>query len=371
MNFAEKLLRAIAGRKETAIGLDIGSGSIKMAEVVMRGNKPFLRRAAVMAMPEHIVEEGSVVDEELLSEFLSRMAAKHGFSSGSVALALGGRSMFIREVVFPRMSEKELREAIRWDLEKYVPFSAEQLYFDFWTIGPGSTEVDLRILLVAVPRDLVDTMVRVLGKSGLKMVAIEIEPLAVQRTLPVAHDCMLIDIGADVSQMTLFQNNCPVFTRSIPIGGDRITEAIMEKMHLPREQAERLKFNGGIGLVESKHEVTSSSIVDAIDEALDDALGVAEVEQFFTELSGEVRRTLEYYQVQNRSFTISQVFLTGGGAKTEGLTERLSRALDLPVFLHDPIADMEITASFNREYLKGVGPQMSVAIGLAMRGLGA
>ena len=95
------------------------------------------------------------------------------------------------------------------------------------------------------------------------------------------------------------------------------------------------------------------------------------LEQFFAELSNEVRRTLEYYQVQNRSVTISQVFLTGGGAKTEGLTERLSRALDLPVFLHDPIADMEITASFNREYLKGVGPQMSVAIGLAMRGLGA
>ena len=363
MNFAQKLLTAIAGRSEAAIGLDIGSGSIKMAEVAMRGKKPFLKRAAVMEIPEHIVEEGVIVDEDMLGEFLSRMAAKYGFASGRVALALGGRSIFVREVVFPRMSEQELRQAIRWDLEKYVPFSAEQLYFDFWIIGPGSTEVDLRILLVAAAREMVDTLVRVLGKAGLKPVAIEIEPLAVQRTLPETQDCMLIDIGAAVSQVTLFQKSCPVFTRNIPIGANRITEAVMESMHLQREEAENLKFSGGKAV--SKDDITADNLLGVLDQAL----GVAEFEQFFTELSGEVNRTLEYYQVQNRSVTISRVFLTGGGSKTESLPERLSQTLDLPVIVHDPLADMEIASSFNRQYLKGLGPQMSVALGLAMRGL--
>ncbi len=87
------------------------------------------------------------------------------------------------------------------------------------------------------------------------------------------------------------------------------------------------------------------------------------------ELAGEVRRTLEYYQVQNRNVGISRVFITGGGAKTETLPEKLSQILEMPVVLHDPLASMEMSSSFNRQYLRGVGPQMSVAVGLALRGI--
>jgi len=179
----------------------------------------------------------------------------------------------------------------------------------------------------------------------------------------------LIDIGADVSQVTLFQNKCPVFTRSIPIGGNRVTEAVMESMKMQREDAERLKFNGGVGSAAAKTDVAKGNMMEALDQAIDTALGVAEFEQFFGELSSEVSRTLEYYQVQNRSVSISQVFLTGGGSKTGNLSERLSQTLELPVTLHDPLTDIDIAPSFNRKHLQGIGPQLAVALGLAMRGL--
>ena len=355
MRFGEDLLKKIAGRREDAIGLDIGSGSIKMAEVSRRGAKLILNKMAIVDIPEHTVEDGAISNEELLADTLRRMASKNGFASGRVTAALGGRSLFIREVVFPRMSETEMRQAIRWDLEKYVPFSPEQLYFDFWIVGSGSTEVDVRVLLVAVPKDLVDSLVRVLVKAGLKPVAIEIEPLAVQRTLPETEDCMLIDIGAAVSQMTLFQKNSPVFTRNIPIGGNRLTETVMEGMTLGREEAELLKQKSA-GLLNRTEGTDAPGLMPE------------QMERVVGELVGEVRRTLEYYQVQNRNVKISQVFITGGGAKMEGLPAQLSQLLELPVFLHDPLADMEIPASFNRQYLRGIGPQMAVAIGLAMRG---
>ena len=365
MNFLERLLRAIAGRKEKAIGLDIGSGSIKMAEVVIRGKKPFLKKTAMMELPEHVVQDGGIVNEELLSELIARMAAKNGFASRNVALALGGRSMFIRELVLPRMSEKELREAIHWDLDKYVPFTAEKLYFDFWIIGPGSTEVDLKILLVAVPKELVDALVRVLGKSGLKLAAIEIEPLAVQRTLPAAQDFMLIDIGAVVSQVTLFQKSFPAFTRSIPIGGVRFAEIKKNSTHQQQKKTETVK-----GKEETTKDAKKSSlaIFDMVEE-LDQIPDGANFEQILSELISEVRRTMEYYQVQNRNVVISQIFLTGGGALTENLPERLAKILEIPVSVNDPFVTMEIAASFNRRNLKDRGPQMAVAIGLAMRGL--
>lgn len=349
----EKLLEKFAGRREEAIGIDIGSKSIKMAEVSSRGARPFLKRMAIMDVPDRVLEDGMISDEDLLAETLQRMAAKNGFSGYQVAVALGGRSLFIREVVFPRMSEKELRQAIRWDLEKYVPFSPEQLYFDFSIVGPGATDMEVRLLLIAAPREGVDAITRVVAKAGLQLVAIDIEPLAIQRTLPETPDCVLIDTGASFSQVTLFQNNSPVFTRNIPIGGNQFTASVMEGMEIGRDEAELIKHSHG-------GSADASGEPDVLSGQIDRIVG---------ELAGEVRRTLEYYQVQNRNVNISKVFITGGGAKMNKLPEKLSAILELPVSLHDPLEGMESQSSLNRQYLREVGPQMSVAVGLAMRGV--
>ena len=354
--FVETLLKRIAERREAGIGLDIGSGAIKMVDLSVRRGKTLLKHMAIMDVPQGAVEDGIIVDETLLADALRRMAAKNGFAGGAVATALGGRSLFIREVVFPMMSDKEMRQAIRWDLEKYVPFSPDQLYFDFWIVGPGATEVEVRVLLVAVPKNVVDSLVRVITMAGLKLEAIDIEPLAIQRTLPEVANCMLIDSGAAISQVTLFQNNSPVFTRNIPIGGNQFTETVMEGMTMGREEAELVKQRSG-ELLLGPGGMPNPDILQR------------QIERVVSELAGEVRRTLEYYQIQNRNVNISSVFITGGGAKMELLPEKLSAILELPVIFHDPLAGMEISSSFNRQYLLGVGPQMSVAVGLAMRGI--
>lgn len=351
----QSLLTKIAGRSEEAIGIDIGSSSIKMAEVIDRSGKPFLKRMAISDLSPGSIKDGLIADEEMLIDSLQRMASRNGFAGGRVAAALGGRSLFIREVVFPRMNETEMRQAIRWDLDKYVPFSPEQLYFDFWVTGTGATEFESRVLLVAVPRDVVESLARVLKKAGLKPVAIDIEPLSIQRTLPDSADCMLIDSGSSVSQVTLFQNSSPVFTRSIPLGGNQFTETVMDGMEIGRDEAELIKQ-------QAEKLLGQESTLPHGQEVRE------QIERVVFELAGEVRRTLEYYQVQNRNVSISRVFITGGGAKTEGLTDKLAQILEMPVVLHDPLAAMELSASFNRQYLRGVGPQMSVAVGLAMRG---
>lgn len=352
MTFGKSLLKTLAGRRGNVIGLDIGSGTIKMAEVSLSGSRAALKRLAVMDLPAGTIEDGVIHDEKLLADTIQRMAAKNGFSGSQVAVALGGRSLFIREVSFPRMSEAEMRQAIRWDLAKYVPFDPEQLYFDFWIVGPGATDVEVRVLLVAAPKEVVDAVIRVLAKAGLKLAVIDIEPLAIERTLPETPDCMVIDCGATFSQVTLFQKESPVFTRNIPIGGNQFTSVVMESMEVGRDEAERIK-QGGEGILRTG---TGAEVM------------TAQIDRIVGELAGEVRRTLEYYQVQNREVNITSVFLTGGGAKIAALAEKLSSILELPVILHDPLANMEVASSFNREYLRGVGPQMSVAVGLAMRG---
>ena len=105
----QALMEKFAGRREDAIGIDIGSGSIKMAEVIMRSGKPFLKKMAIFDTPASVVKDGVIVDEALLADTLQRMASRNGFAGRQVAAALGGRSLFIREVTFPRMTETEQR----------------------------------------------------------------------------------------------------------------------------------------------------------------------------------------------------------------------------------------------------------------------
>lgn len=341
------LLDAVAGRRDRAVGLDIGSGSVKAVEVELHRNQPTLRRMISIELPDHAVEDGLIADEAAVTSVLQRVASKTGFSTNQVVASLGGRTLFIREVTFPRMSETELREAIRWDLERYVPFSPEQLYFDFAIVGPGLTETEVRVLLVAVQKDSVDVLFRVLTNAGFRPIAIDIDPLAIHRTLVAAENCMLIDVGALLSQVTLFQKNSPVFTRSIPIGGQRFTETLMDAMQLGREEAER--------------KIRYAPEGDALQP----------LERVIDELSSEVRRTLEYYQVQNRQATIDRVFLTGGGARVAPLKPLMARYMELPVFVHEPLGLVAVPSSFDAETIRNAGSQMAVALGLAIRGAGA
>jgi type IV pilus assembly protein PilM len=131
---------------------------------------------------------------------------------------------------------------------------------------------------------------------------------------------------------------------------------VMESLGIGREEAESLIRQGSAGLLRKLGGGAGAEVL------------TGQIDRLVSELAGEVRRTLEFYQVQNRHVSISNVYITGGGAKMDNLPKKLSAILELPVSLHDPLASMEISSSFDRQYLQGVGPQMGVAVGLAMRG---
>ena len=353
--FKEGVLKLFEAKTGNAMGLDIGTGTLKMAEVSSRGGRSTVRRLAIIDMPRGIIEDGLIIDENALADYIGRLMTKAGASTKQVVTAIGGRTIFVREVIFPRMDQAELREAIKWDLEKYVPFSPENLYFDFSIIGAGATEKDLRVLLVAAPMDMVNTVLRVLQKAGLKAVALDIEPLAAYRTMASAENSLLVDMGAMISQITLFQQGGPVFMRSIPFGGQRFTDVIMEVLEMRWTEAERLKQR-------------QAGLLAPVEGAFGKLPVSERLDRVVNEIAGEVRRTVEYYQVQNKNAKVDRVFLSGGGAKLDQLPARLSRILEMPVFLQDPFASVELPSSFDQQSVRQLSSQMSVAIGLALRG---
>jgi type IV pilus assembly protein PilM len=350
----KRIEKFLLKKTSNVIGIDIGTGAIKIVEISWKKNRPVLKNFGIKTLSTHIMEDGHIVNSDLLTDTLRQLLATTHTSSKKAIIAVGGRGMFARELVFPIMTREELQEAIRWDLEKYIPYAPNSYYFDFSIMGKGDLETEIKVLLVAAPHELINNITTIVKSVGLLPIAIDVEPLALYRTFTDAENAMLIDIGELLSQVTVFQKGRPVVIRNIPIGGQRMTEVIMQVLNISFNEAERLK--------QSQIDLFN---VDILEE-------YAEIKQqlvlLLTEFIREIRRTAEYYQLQNSSVIIDKIYITGGGSKMNNLVPYLASQLDLPLVIHDPLAKLEIPASFDKNYLQQVASQLGTAIGLSLRG---
>lgn len=350
----KKIEKILLKKSSDFIGIDIGTGAIKIAEIAWQKNRPVLKNFAMKALPANVIEDGCIIDSTALTEVFTQLLATTYTSSKNAVVAVGGRGMFARELIFPVMTKDELSEAIKWDLEKYIPYAPNSYYFDFSIVGAGDIETEIKVLLVAAPHKLINNITTIVKNVGLTPVAVDIEPLALYRTFMNAENSLIIDMGALLSQVTVFQKGSPAVIRNIPIGGQRLTEVIMQVEEIAFHEAERLK-QGPVNFFVSEITKEYSEINQ-------------QLQLLLAEFVRDVRCTVEYYQLQNKFAVIDKMYITGGGSKMNHLVHYLSSQLSLPIALHDPLAKLEIPASFDKNHLLQVAPHLGTAIGLALRG---
>jgi type IV pilus assembly protein PilM len=347
--------RLFTGHAERLIGIDIGTESVKLAEVSNQRQQQQLLAIGLLPIPVGLLADGSIADSKKFQDLLRQLLSSCGASARNVVLSLGSRSIFAREVLFPAMAEKELREAMKWNIEKYVPYEAGSYYYDVAIAGKTKSNLEMKVLLVAVLHSTINPIISTIKAIGLKPLAVEIESLASYRTLEGAANSVVIDLGSELSQITAFQQGSPAVIRTIGIGGRRFTEAIMHDLSLDYQDAEHLKQCQ-----------TDSFLQEQLPaQHLDKQ---SQVELVAGELIREVRRTIEYHQNQNPEASINNLFLTGGGAKLKNLSHYIASQLDLPVQLHQPLRSLVPAGNVEQERLNDLFPQLAVAIGLALRG---
>ena len=354
INVWKEIKRLLLKQTSDLIGIDIGTGSIKLVEIAWQHDKPILKNFAIKELPDNTLEDGRIIDSQQLTRTLSQLLATTHTSTKNVVVAVGGRIMFARELVFPAMTMAELGIAIKWDLEKYIPYAPNSYYFDYSIVGQGNTETEIKVLLVAAPIDNVTDIINIIKNVGLKLIAVDVEPLALYRIFSDVEKTMVIDIGALLTQVTVFQNASPAVIRIIPIGGQNFTNVIMQTLKVEINEADHIKKQQLILLQDDVateyHDVKQ------------------QVELLATEFARDIRRTAEYYQQQNKNVIIDKVFITGGGAKLGNLVQFLALQLDMTAVMPDPLVKLTIPGSFDRTHLMEVAPQLGTAIGLALRG---
>lgn len=360
-----------------ALGLEIGSVNIKMVE--LSGTPPSLKSLSIRSTPPGVIQEGTIVEPGALADVIKEMLAEARTRKRYVVTAASNLAVITRTLQVPKMPLKQLEEAVRWEAERYIPFPIDEVVLDYAPLDaleaiPDGEQMD--VVVGAARQETVAGLVEVLKAAGLEPLVIDVKPFAGMRTLStrlVATDrepiTLFLEIGAESSALVLTRGERLLLNRVINLSGKDFTTAISRAFNLDLVAAEDAKKNYGLATIPTEDEDLLLDF-DAERERFNPARMYDAIRPVLVELTTELRRSLEFFRVQVGDLGVDQGFVAGGGSKLRSLVPLLSDTLGIPLETIDPWQGLQIDKNrFDLDYLRGLAPEFTVPVGLALRGV--
>jgi len=342
---------ALFGGKKTTIGLDIGSGLIKVAVVDHSRKQPELVKVAITPLLADAIVEGEVMDPGIVSDAVRGALSAAGVKSKNVVTAVGGRDVIIKKIQIERVKEAQARELMRWEAEQHVPFDMESVELDFQILDPDGGGDEMQVLLVAAKRELIENKLRILTDAGLTPSLVDVDAFALHNAFELSHpDAMsgivgLVNIGHEVTNINVLDEGVPILTRDITVGTRRFREDLQRERGLGVDEADQLLQ----GYDRSPH-------LDAVIESRGEELAVG------------VERAAAFLASSARTGQLRAVYTCGGGARIPGLNEALANRLRIRVEQANPLANLKVRdGAFGSLVTDEIAPLMMLPIGLALR----
>ncbi len=234
------------------IGVNIGSSLIKVVEAKPGKDGIQVTALGVAPTPPGTIENEVITDPQTLGQAIRQLIKESGIACKRCVSSVSGQStVVVRIIEVPKMTPKELAETMKWEVERHVPFAANEVVMDFQPIdrpAAGGDDQNMEVLLAVAQQEVINKHVETIYAAGLDPVVIDVEPLAICRALIDAsrngareQTIAIVNIGAAVTDMAIYQNGLLAFPRTLPIAGDSITRALSDGLQISMEQAERLK----------------------------------------------------------------------------------------------------------------------------------
>lgn len=340
------------------IGLDIGATAVRAAQ--LRLNPPTLVRVAQVRLPAGAVEGGEVRDADAVASALEELWHVGKFKGKRVHLGIGNPRVVVREKTLPWLSPKEFRESLPFQVQEDIPIPIDEAVLDYHTVEEVEQEGRkmARVLLVAAQKTMVLRHVEAVEKAKLVPVGIDIVPFAIVRSL--GQDGLsltagegeeaIVDVGSDITSITVHSRGVPRFVRILASGGQDITVALTRALPVSDEDAERLKR--GENQDGSELATQASGIVRQRARAFVD----------------EIRSSLDFYTSQSGGSHIGRVVLTGGGSRLVVLQEEMSEQMPYEVVVGRAFQRVTPTVDLVPDAMAAAEPLLGVAVGLALPG---
>jgi len=303
------------------------------------------------------VGQARVAAPDRLMDAIGEAFTAGGFKTRRVITAVSGRSVIVRYVPMMNVPDSELRQAVAYEADKYIPFEVDEVVLDCQKVEDGtepSPGGQIKVLLVAVKRSVIDEHVAMIQKAGLTPVVVDCDYFALgnafeARALRLGQEDTtvraLLDVGAAKTSINILRGHTSHFTRDFYVAGNDVTETLAKRFGESPEDVEHMKEDPGQAL-ESMKEAFSSVLED---------------------IGSEVRLSFDYYENQFDQ-QVQEVYLSGGSVLFPDADKMLSEVLGLEAKLWDPLEALD-TSELSEQVaqLGGSGARLAVAVGLASR----
>ena len=338
------------GRKKSLLGLDIGSSSVKAVELTRVGQS-----VVITGMGKAEVES-----PEAVGDAITAALREGGIKTKRVCSSVSGRSVIHRQVPMMSIPDAELKQAMEYEADKYIPFDVTEVQLDAQRMREGDTEESqagapagqMKVLLVAAKKTLIEEHINLLQSVGLAPVVVDVDFLALGNAFELRNLMLgindnevraLVDVGASKTDINIMRGNSSYFQREIFMAGNDLTDAVAKRFGEDPKDVEKMKKDPGGAL---------ESMQDAMLPVLED-------------IGSEIRLSFDYHENQHDQ-EVKEVYISGGSVLFPGIDTMLAQIFNLPIKVWDPTEGLEITG-FNPGGMGSANSDMAIALGLASR----
>jgi len=346
----------LLNRNRQSVGLDIGSSSLKAAELRPSRNGGYeLVSLGLEELSPDCIVDGVIISKIPVSDSISRIFSEQSIKNGHISTSIAGHSVIVKKISLPVQSDDDLAESIRWEAEQYIPFDIADVNMDYQVLGENAGTGNLDILLVAVKKDKITDYTSVIKMAGKTPTLVDVDAFALQNAYEMNYEptdrstVALLDIGASTMTINIVSGTDFLFTRDVGVGGHQYTEFIQKEFNLNHSQAQALKHGEKVENIdpdEARH------VIDSVTEII----------------CLEIQKTYDFFKSTTTVDHIDRMLVSGGAAHTPGLIETLAQKFEIPVEKFDSFKKITFDPKrFSSSIIADRAPDLAIAIGLALR----
>ncbi len=342
------------GKKFHLTGLDIGSGSIKAAEISDTKKGRVLKQFAVIDIAPEIIEDGIIKDHEAAAAAIRTLFKENNLNDQNVAISIGGYSVIVKKISVQTMTEEELQETIKFEAEQYIPFDISDVNLDFQILGENEHNANqMDVLLVAAKKEMIEDYISLVQLAGLNPCLIDVDAFALQNIFemnyePEDESVALIDIGASKTSLNILKGDTSVFMRDVSLGCGQINQKIVSLTDCTLEEAEEIKQS------DQSERISQADLSEIVTSVVSD-------------WCAEIRRALDFFYSTYPEDHINKIVLSGGGANIVEFRDLLAGETSAEVEVITPFKSFEISDRLDPSYLERIAPQAAICMGLSIR----
>lgn len=334
-------------------GIDVGQCSLKAIKLQVAGDGKADMLAFDLVEHEKTLSQAKEEAVDTAKKSIETFLSRNDLKGSQVVVAVPGQQTLTRFTKMPPVEKKKIPDMVQYEASQQIPFDMDEVVWDYQVFTEDESP-DVEVGIFAIRKELIRNYLMQFTDLGIEPVMVQSSPMAsynaarFERPAEDGKSTILLDMGALATDLIVMEGN-RIWSRPVPIGGNRFTEALVSAFKISFSKAEKLKKNAAA----SKH---ARQIFQAMRPVLAD-------------LVSEIQRSIGFYTSTHREADITKVLGMGNAFRLPGLQKFLSQNLQLDVDKLSTFKNINAIAEKTPEFADNT-MSFAVSYGLALQGLG-